>query len=398
MSASPLIMRTEFIRWKNRNALTLNNGSLLVTLLAGGGHIADLRVTDPHGLSPNLLWESPWATADPDSVEFPRLAELYGGAPIGPFLAGYTGHTLCLDTFGVPSPENAVCGIPLHGEASVRMWQLVPSDDGCEMHVTLPVSQLEFSRSIRMGKSQSVLYIEECLKNTGPDAREVHWVQHVSLGPLLLSAENSFLRASVDRCRTWPDGYEGRQILPDNVDFAWPIAPMIGGGTTDLRLPFQHEGKGFLGAAHVAESSTVAYFAALNPRDRLALVYCFRREEFPWIAIWEENAARSSAPWNGNTRVRGMEFGTTPMPLGREAIHAMDTLFNSPVSRSLAAGAKGYARYAICAARIPRGLRAVEAIGISEQGVTLTNHDQTDSVVIAADGILQFLTERQNTE
>ena len=142
----------------------------------------------------------------------------------------------------------------------------------------------------------------------------------------------------------------------------------------------------------------MAYFAALNPRDRLALVYCFRREEFPWIAIWEENAARSSAPWNGNTRVRGMEFGTTPMPLGREAIHAMDTLFNSPVSRSLAAGAKGYARYAICAARIPRGLRAVEAIGISEQGVTLTNHDQTDSVVIAADGILQFLTERQNTE
>lgn len=69
-----------------------------------------------------------------------------------------------------------------------------------------------------------------------------------------------------------------------------------------------------------------------------------------------------------------------------------------PLSHSLSAGAKGYARYAICATRIPRGLRAVEAIGISEQGVTLTNHDKTECFVIAADVIVQFLTERQNTE
>jgi len=391
-------MQAEFIRWKNRRALMLNNGSLQMTVLAGGGHIADLRITDADPPSPNLLCESPWVTADPDSVEFTRLRELYGGAPIGPFLAGYTGHTLCLDIFGPPSSEDAVRGIPLHGEASARMWELVPADHGCSMHVKLPVSQLEFSRTIRAELGQSVLFVEECLTNTGPDAREVHWVQHVSLGPPLLSAENSFLRASVDRCRTWPDGYEGRPVLPDSVDFAWPCALTLSGGTTDLRLPFQHEGKGFMAAAHVAESSTVAHFAALNPRAGFALVYCFRREEFPWIAMWEENCARRTAPWNGNSRVRSMEFGTTPMPVGREAIHAMGTLFDSPVSRSLPAGDKVYARYAICAARLPRGLREVDTIAISDEGVILTNDDRTDSVVIAADGILHFLTERQNAE
>jgi len=389
-------MQAEFIRWKNRRALMLNNGSLQMTVLAGGGHIADLRITDADPPSPNLLCESPWVTADPDSVEFTRLRELYGGAPIGPFLAGYTGHTLCLDIFGPPSSEDAVRGIPLHGEASARMWELVPADHGCSMHVKLPVSQLEFSRTIRAELGQSVLFVEECLTNTGPDAREVHWVQHVSLGPPLLSAENSFLRASVDRCRTWPDGYEGKPVLPDNVDFAWPFAPTIDGATTDLSLPFQHEGKGFLAAALVNVTATVAYYVALNPHAGLALVYCFRREEFPWIAMWEENSARSSAPWNGNTRVRGMEFGTTPMPLGREGIHAMGRLFGSPVSRRVSAEAKVYTRYAICAIRLPDGLPTVDAIAISEGSVSLTDRKGTDCVVIGADGILGFLTERQN--
>lgn len=389
-------MQVELIRWKNRKALMLNNGSLQATVLAGGGHIAELCITDAGRPSPNLLWESPWVTADPDSAEFARLGELYGSAPIGPFLAGYTGHTLCLDTFGLPSIDDAVRGIPLHGEASARMWELVPAEDGCAMHVKLPVSQLEFSRTIRAAMGQSVLFVEECLTNTGPDAHEVHWVQHVSLGAPLLSAENSFLRASVDRCRSWPDGYEGRPVLPDNVDFAWPFAPTIDGATTDLSLPFQHEGKGFLAAALVAATSTVAYFAALNPHAGLALVYCFRREEFPWIAMWEENCARSAAPWDGNTRVRGMEFGTTPIPLGREAVHAMGTLFDSPVTRSVSAGAKVYTRYAVCAFRLPRGVRAADAITISEGSVSLTNHNRTDCVSIAADGILRFLTERQN--
>jgi len=389
-------MQPEFIRWKKmRKALMLNNGSLQATVLAGGGHLADLRLVTAGALSPNLLWESPWATEDPDSAEFSRLGELYGGAPIGTFLAGHTGHALCLDIFGPPSEKDAARGVPLHGEASMRMWDVTPTADGCELQVKLPLSQLAFSRTIKTGKGQSVLFVEECVTSTGTDAREIHWVQHVSLGAPLLSAKDSFIEASVDRCRTWPLGYEGREVLPNDTEFAWPLAPTISGGTMDLRLPFQQEGRGFLAAAHIAQASTVAYIAALNPGAGLALVYCFRREDFPWIAVWEENAARGAPPWNGSVQVRGMEFGTTPMPLGREPIHKMGALFNTPVSCSLSGGGKRYARFAICAAAITDRLRRVAAIEISERGVTLRAPDATDSVVIPADGILQFLTERQ---
>ncbi|MGC2163519.1 MAG: hypothetical protein WA634_16540 [Silvibacterium sp.] len=389
-------MQGEFIRWKDRDALMLNNGSIRVVVLAGGGHLAELRIMGAGTPSPNLLWEAPWVTADPGSHELRQLGELYGGAPTGPFLAGYTGHTLCLDTFGLPSQDDAARGIPLHGEAPARMWDLVPTADGCTMHVKLPVSHLAFSRTLTTGKGQSFLFVEEQVENTGVADREVHWVQHVSLGPPLFGAGNSFIEASVDRCRTWPLGYEGKQLLSDNVDFAWPSAPTISGETMDLRIPFQHERSGFLVAARVELTSTVAYVAALNLLTGFALVYCFRREDFPWVAIWEENCARISPPWNGSTQVRGMEFGTSPMPLGREAIHKMGALFDTPVSCLLSAGEKRHARYAICAVAIPAHLRAVDAIGISERGITLTANGMTESVVIAAEGVWQFLTRGHN--
>jgi hypothetical protein len=391
-----LTMPTEFARWKNRDALMLDNGSIRAVVLAAGGHFAELRIMTDSALSPNLLWESPWATADSGSPEFHQLGQLYGGAPVGSFLAGYTGHALCLDTFGLPSQEEAAHGVPLHGEASVRVWDLKPITGGCAMHVKLPHAQLEFSRTVRAGENQAVLFIEEILENTGSSVHEVHWVQHVSLGPPLLTTEHTFLEASIDRCRTWPHGYEDKPMLPDNVDFIWPMAPAIEGGTADLRLPFQHEGTGFLAAAHVASTTEMAYFIALNSHAGLALAYCFRREDFPWIAIWEENCARTYPPWNGNVKVRGMEFGTTPMPLGRDAIDEMGNLFDTPVSRSLSAGEKFSARYAVCAAPIPTSMRTVDTIAISENGITFTNRSNSDSVTITSDKILQFLTEEHN--
>lgn len=384
------MVHAAFMEWKNRRAVKLHNGSMELVVLAGGGHLAELRLLSAGASLPNLLWESPWLTADPDSGEFARLASLYGGAPVGPFLAGYTGHTLCLDVFGLPSRKEGVDGIPLHGEASTNTWELAPAPDGCVAHVELPLSQMEFTRTIRAGKGQNVLFVEEWLKNTGRKSREVHWVQHVSLGPPFLTPESG-LYASVDRCRTWPDGYEGRQILSDNRDFNWPFAPTINGGATDLRVPFQHGGKGFLSAARVAPTSPIAWILAMDPHARCALVYCFRRDAFPWIALWEENGARSYPPWNGSTEVRGMEFGTTPMPLGREAIHAMGELFDTPVACRLAAGERRYARYTIAAGMTPPQWRDADAVAVSASAITLTNAGNPTSVVIAAEGIRDFL-------
>jgi hypothetical protein len=58
--------------------------------------------------------------------------------------------------------------------------------------------------------------------------------------------------------------------------------------------------------------------------------YRWKREDFPWLGIWEENHARKSAPWNGVSVTRGMEFGVSPQAESRRAMIDRGSLFGVP--------------------------------------------------------------------
>src|SRR5437667_11492996 len=64
----------------------------------------------------------------------------------------------------------------------------------------------------------------------------------------------------------------------------------------------------------MAPHRDTAYFTAVSPTARLAFGYVWRRADFPWLGIWEENYSRTIPPWNGKTMTRGMEFGASPFP------------------------------------------------------------------------------------
>jgi hypothetical protein len=124
------------------------------------------------------------------------------------------------------------------------------------------------------------------------------------------------------------------------------------------------------------------------------LLYCFRREDFPWIALWEENCARLDAPWNGITRARGMEFGTTPMPLGREAIHAMGPLFDTPAERMLPAGGSHTARYAVCLASLHE--HTIEHITVSDEAFVVELAGEGEEITLPASGVKRFLLKKDD--
>ena len=84
--------------------------------------------------------------------------------------------------------------------------------------------------------------------------------------------------------------------------------------------------------------SEVAYFVAFSPAFQLAFGYVWKRADFPWMGIWEENHSREQTPWNGRTLTRGMEFGVSPMPETREAMVQRGTLFGVPTFRRIASG------------------------------------------------------------
>jgi hypothetical protein len=88
-----------------------------------------------------------------------------------------------------------------------------------------------------------------------------------------------------------------------------------------------------------------AYFVAYSPRYQLAFGYLWKRKDFPWMGIWEENCSRQQTPWNGCCITRGMEFGVSPFPESRHAMVDRGRLFDVPTYRWLRAMSRQEVEY-----------------------------------------------------
>ncbi len=335
------------VQWKNRRAYRLSNGIVELTVLLGGGHIADFRQC---GSPINALWESPWPTIEPHTFSSREHAALYGNGPVGSFLCGYTGHAVALGYFGMPSPAEAESGLSLHGEAASAEWRIIStaSDDRLAklaMEVTLPVQRLNFRREISLAAHAFAACIMEVVTNQSTDEANFQWVEHAAFGEPLLTSGEATLFVSGARGLTWPLGYEGHELISNNTEYRWPYAPSTNGEPVDLSQPFLRDGTGFVAALLTDSGRENAFIAVHNRRHALIAGYSFDRTFFPWIALWEENHARAYSPWNGTTRVRGVEFGTSPMPLGLDHARKMGRLFDTPVFATIPGGSRLEARY-----------------------------------------------------
>lgn len=86
-------------------------------------------------------------------------------------------------------------------------------------------------------------------------------------------------------------------------------------------------------AVHQIPGREIGFVSALNWELGLVFGYCFRSVDFPWLAIWHENCAREYAPWNGKTQTLGLEFGTTPMSVGKKAMERLRSIFQGSIDR-----------------------------------------------------------------
>jgi len=361
------------VSWKNRRAYRLSNRSIELTVLLGGGHIADFRID---GSPFNTLWEAPWETIEPHTFSPAEHAARFGDGAVGKFLSGYTGHALVLGYFGMPSAEDAARGLPLHGEAASAEWTTVSAKEGEDavslvLEVELPVCQLKARRKITLRANALTAAIEETVINHSDAEIMLQWVQHAAFGEPFCTKADSSLSVPVARARIWPLGYEGHEFLPKDKEFAWPTVPTVNGGKTDLTIPFQQDGTGFVASLLSPAERSHGYFAIHNRRHRLVAGYSFHRPRFPWIALWEENRARSYAPWNGTTRVRGIEFGTSPMPLGLEQARKMRVLYDTPVVTAIPTRSQLNTCYEIFVSHVPPDWKGVSDVVPSDYSLVI---------------------------
>ncbi|MGA8539992.1 MAG: hypothetical protein WB566_10865 [Terriglobales bacterium] len=369
------------VSWNHRRAYRLSNTNIELTALVGGGHIADFRRC---GSPINVLWESPWPTIEPQTFSSRQQhAALYGDGPVGRFLCGYTGHALALGCFGMPSSEEAEQGMALHGEAADSEWSVASAvADGdlatLVMEVTLSAYRLHFRREISLSHDAFTACITEIVTNVSGDPVEFQWVEHAAFGEPFFAHDEAALFASGRRGITWPLGYEGHELLASDVEYQWPYAQSIDGEPVNLSQPFVRDGTGFVAALLLDSDHRNAFVAVHNRRLQMVAGYSFNPMLFPWIALWEENRARAYAPWNKRTRVRGVEFGTSPMPLGLAHAREMRRLFDTPVLCSIPANACLQARYDLFLHPVPPQWSQIKNVRQTEHTLVVRGDSDTE--------------------
>jgi hypothetical protein len=333
--------------YRNRRACQIENDRVRVTVLQEGGHIAEV-LHKPSGVNP--LWTPPWPSIEPSAYNRAKHPE-YGGDEESKLLAGIMGHNLCLDLFGAPSPEEAQAGMTVHGEASIAPYKVSANGPELVESCDLEQARLHFERRIEL--RGNVIHIGETVINTSALDRPIAWTQHATLGPPFVERGSTQFRAPGTRSYS----------LDTGTEFFWPMAPRKDGGEEDLRVYTNAPVSGGFTTHLMDPQLDDAFFFAFSPRSRVLFGYVWKRSDFPWLGMWEENRSRLQPPWNGETIVKGMEFGASPLPESRRKMIERNTMFGAPCYRwapALVPLCVEYYAFITTAKSIPENLEQLE--------------------------------------
>lgn len=353
-------MKIAAATWRQRRAWQLDNEALSLTILQGGGHLAAARLADGPALNP--FWTPKWRSIDPWAYRPVKGANVEDR-----LLASICGHNICLGYFGNPSAEEAAAGLTVHGEAPVARWadygRKVTRDRivfvcGCE----LPAAQMRLIRTFTTRRGSNVVRVREEVLSLSRRDMPYTVCQHVTLGAPFLEKGVTLFDMSATQGHTYPARFSDRQRLKPDTAFSWPQGPGVR-GTVDLRMIGRDARvSGDFSTQRMNPRRGDAWFSAVNPRAGLMLAYVWKRSDYPWLGIWEENFARKIAPWRGRELTRGMEFANTPFPVGLRGAVERGTFQGERTFGWLPARGRVTTEYALVMRAVPQGCRGIADI------------------------------------
>jgi hypothetical protein len=343
-----------------------------VSAVLGGGHICEF-VSSSHP-EVNPLWRPPWLTIDPYRYKAGEDEERFGPPPDAALLAGIAGHSLSFDHFGPPSAEETASGLSTHGEAPSALWKIHREFDGeqagLEYGAVLPISQIDFKRTLRVDPKRPVIYYEEKARNLSASDRAISWNEHVTVGPPFLNCNDTLVDMPATRAKAIDASYSDEMLIMPDACFEWPNASTQTGGVHNLRET--PDGRYCRYTAQLLDPALEIGFIAIgSPSKGLALVYIFRRADFPWVGNWEERFYHENPPWTGKTFCRGIEFSSTPFAIPKRETISRGPLFENATYRWLPARSEIAVRFVALLLEIPPDFRGVERTSLTGSAVRI---------------------------
>jgi hypothetical protein len=261
-------------------------------------------------------------------------------------LAGIAGHNFCFDFFGPPSDAEAAAGLSVHGEASVVDWRVTANGGVMHAVAELPQARMRVTRELKLGARAYAVTVTETVENLMDVDRVVGWTQHATLGPPFLEPGKTVFHMPATHSKVFEGDFAGdKERFVRGAEFEWPMAPLVGGGFGDMRPAAGQTASGAFTAHLMDPAVEQAFFTAFSPTFKTVFGYVWKRSDFPWLGIWEENRSRTAPPWNGKTITRGMEFGVSPIPETRQAMVDRGELFGERCYRWIPARSKVTVEY-----------------------------------------------------
>jgi len=374
-----------------RHAYVLENGLIRVSLLRGGGHIAEIRfLSDDPKKSVNPMRIPHYQTIEPYEYDPAKHDALFTNGSHRWLSSGYMGHLLCFPTFGPPSSEDEIRNqLGNHGEAPIVEWKeqkFEVNKDGVTLWygADLPKTQYRVTRKVTLPAGASSLYVEEGVENLLPFDRPINWVQHATFGPPLAEPAHCFLDVSATRGQVDEEVSEQDSLKPGSA-IEWPSGLSHSGQRTSLR-PFQpapHSGTYF--ALLLDPKRPQSYFTMYHDGFPVLIGYLFPTVDNPWLGDFQENQRITEVPWDGKVVTRGIEFGTTPFPEGLKKSVERGRMFGVPTYRWIGGKQKLQTSFIVFLAEVSVGFAGVAAV-TSEAGRIVVKERGSEKKITVATG------------
>ena len=347
----PALAQTPTVREESniygRPGWVLENGTIRVGLLRGGGHIAELRLVSTNSrLSMNPMF-----------------------IPVGD---GYMGHLVCFPHYGPASPDERSQGLRGHGEAGSVEWQQTrpPQIDGKGTTffygADLPKTQYKIERAVMLATGESTVRVEEWIENLAAYDRPYNRTQHATFGaPFVTPGRNildmSGTRGVTDATRTAGGKWAEGQL------FRWPNAPPRDGIELSLRDFHAIPGGQVYTPVLTDRSKPQSWFTLYNADYPLLVGYLFPSDAHPWIIDWQNQPRADVATGTA----RGIQFGTSPFDEGLRKSVERAHLLGVPTYSFIGARQRVSTTFTIFLQEIPQGFTGVRDVRIEKGKVVV---------------------------
>jgi hypothetical protein len=360
-----------------REALTIANGSLSLSVLPGGGFIADVHLvsSDPAvGLSPLRVPE--YQTMDPYRFDLKRDGAKYGTGVQRQLMSGYMGHFTCFPQFGSSRAEFAATGYGQHGELIISKWKWLTSSSPQELRMAahLPLNQYAFERNITLLPGETVAYVTETAENLRSFERPLQWVQHVTMGPPFVEIGKLRVDGSVNSVRV------GRGESERWLD--WPKSLDPDGQEINAR-DFTGHGATWL----MQRTGPRNWLTAHNESYGVLFGHLYDAAVNPWVLDWQMDRHADDFPVPGKVVARGLCWGDSPSAGGIKQAVSEGKSMNVPTYGWIGPRERRSQSYAIFMAQVPRGWRGTADVFVKDGTIQIREKETSSVLSLNAKGL-----------